>query len=163
HHRDATGPGMWRGSGTNRASRPGRWGRAGPPPAGTRSRRTRTRRPCGGRRTPGPPSNPPPPSTSDRGRGPGRAPLPPIPGAGGEVGGAGEEAHARELVLGPAHQVVAPGGRERAVVPRGEHRVLVEPLLPAGQGAAVLLAPHLPAAGVPAEEGDVPPPGDERL
>ena len=80
-----------------------------------------------------------------------------------EVIAAVEEADAGELVLGPVDQVVAPERGERAVVARGEDRVLVVPLLPAGQGAAVFLAADLPAAGIPAEERDVAAPADERL
>ena len=49
------------------------------------------------------------------------------------------------------------------MVRRREDRVLVEPLLPAGQGSASLLATHLPAAGVAAEEGHVSASRDERL
>src|SRR3954462_12208081 len=42
-------------------------------------------------------------------------------------------------------------------------RVQVERLLPAGQGSAAILAAPLPAAGVAAEEGNIPPSTDVGL
>ena len=80
-----------------------------------------------------------------------------------EVIAAVKEADPGELILGPLDEVMAPEGAQSAVVVRREDRVLVEPLLPAGQGAAVFFAAHLPAAGIATEECDVAAPLDERL
>src|SRR6516225_1519359 len=74
-----------------------------------------------------------------------------------------EKAHPGELILGPAHQVMAPQGRQRAMIARGIDGIEVEPLLPARQSTPRFLAPDLPAAGVAAEEGDVAPAADVLL
>ena len=86
-----------------------------------------------------------------------------------------EEAHARQLVLRPADEVVAPERRDHLGLGRREFRagaealagagalmsrVHVVPLLPAGEGPALVLRPRLPAAGVPGEERDVATLGD---
>lgn len=66
-----------------------------------------------------------------------------------------EEADAGELVLGALEEVMAPRGAERFEVARLEDGIEVVVLLEAGEGAALGLAAHLPAAGVAAEEGHV--------
>ena len=129
----------------------------------THSRRIRSPRPCAWRRTRRRASSLVPSKTQWSGRWTREGPLAVHELAVAEVIAAVEEPDPGELILGPPHEVVAPEGRQGAVVVRREDRVLVEPLLPAGQGAAVLLAAHLPAAGIAAEECDVASPADERL
>ena len=73
-----------------------------------------------------------------------------------------EEADSGEGVFGTADEVVAPEGGKQAVTLSGlEHGVGFVALLPAGEGVSTLLAAHLPAAGVAAEEGDVAPISNE--
>jgi hypothetical protein len=73
-----------------------------------------------------------------------------------------EEADSGEGVFGTADEVVAPESGKQGVTLSGlEHGVGFVALFPAGECVSALLAPHLPAAGVAAEKGDIAPIADE--